>query len=286
MTTVVRVRPLDLIHRTHSIAFPNNFKTLMIQKSIHLALLAAGLAASTGAMAQAKTDGLWRGVGGAAFSATSGNTTGSSLLLNADLSRATAADKITLGGMVNYARNTTAGTSQTTSNKWGAFGQYDYNLTSNVLAFGKLGLEGDKLIDLSLRTFLAGGLGYKIINAESTTFTVFGGLGYVTDKYQTAQTVGDRTSTSFSRASLYVGEESSHQLSSTVAFKQRLDVYPGLSGDKAVLAKFNAGLSVAMSTTLNLNVGLMDNYNSKPPVGLKKNDLGVFTGVNVKFGAL
>ncbi len=250
------------------------------------AALAAACVLSANAMAQAKTDGLWRGLGGAALSATSGNTSGSSFLLNAEASRATTADKISLGGMANYARNKTDGITKTTSNKWAGFGQYDFNLTTDLFAFGKLGLEGDALIDLSLRTSLAGGLGYKIINTELNTFTVFGGLGYVTDRYSVAQTVGDKTGTTFSRVSLYVAEESTHQLTPTVAVKQRLDVYPGFSGDKAILAKFAAGLSVAMSSTLNLSVGLTDSYNSKPPAGFKKNDLGLFTGVNVKFGAL
>jgi hypothetical protein len=57
---------------------------------------------SAGAFAQVKTDGLWRGMAGAALLATSGNTSGTSLLLNADFSRATESDKISLGGMVNY----------------------------------------------------------------------------------------------------------------------------------------------------------------------------------------
>jgi len=77
-----------------------------------------------------------------------------------------------------------------------------------------------------------------------------------------------------------------HRLSPTVSLKQRLDLYPGVSGDKAVLATFNAGLSVAMSTTLSLTVGLTDSYNSKPPLGTKSSDLGLFTGINVKFGAM
>jgi putative salt-induced outer membrane protein len=89
----------------------------------------------------------------------------------------------------------------------------------------------------------------------------------------------------FSRASLYLGEESSHQLSDTVSFKQRLELYPGLSGDKAKIMKFTAGLGVAMSGTMSLTVGLTDSYNSKPPAGSKKNDVAVFTGLNVKFGA-
>jgi putative salt-induced outer membrane protein len=240
---------------------------------------------STAALAQAKADGQWRGNGGAALSLTSGNTSSSSLLLNADAEKATAADKISLGAAINYATNKSGGKNQTTSNRWASFGQYDFNLSPQLFAFGRLGLEGDKLSDLSLRTALAGGLGYKVINTEALTFDLFGGVGYTTDSYGSRRTIGSKSGTSFSRASLYFGEASSHKLSSTVSFKQRLELYPGVSGDKAMLAKFNAGLGVAMSSTLNLTVGLTDSYNSKPPAGFKKNDIGLFTGVNVKFGA-
>ena len=258
----------------------------MISNSFRLACLALGCVAVSGAMAQAKTDGLWRGSGGAALSMTSGNSTTSSLLLTVDAARATASDKISLGGMINYAKNKTGGVEQTTSDKWAGFGQYDYNLTPRMFVFGRLGLEADRLVDLSLRTSLAGGLGYKIINTEQTTFDVFGGIGYTTDRYSVDQTIADKTGRTFSRASVYLGEASSHQLSPTVSLKQRLDLYPGVSGDKAVLAKFNAGLSVAMSSTLSLTVGLTDAYNSKPPAGTKSNDVGLFTGINVKFGAV
>jgi putative salt-induced outer membrane protein len=237
--------------------------------------------------AENKPDGLWRGMGTAAFALTSGNTSSSSLLLNAETSRATEIDKISLGAIANYARSKNKdGVRETTSNKWGLFGQYDYNLTPELFAFGRLGFDSDKLIELNLRTSVAGGLGYKLVNTKEDTFTVFGGFGYTTDKYRVDQTVAGKTDTNFSRTSLYLGEESSHVLSPTVSLKQRLDLFPGLSGDKAFLAKFNAGLSVAMSSTLSLSVGLTDSYNSKPPVGVKKNDVGLFTGVNVKFGAL
>ena len=151
--------------------------------------------------------------------------------------------------------------------------------------FGKLGLEGDALVDLNLRSTVAGGLGLKIIDTKELAFSVFGGAAYSTDRYDTAQTIGSKTDTQFSRASLYLGEESSHQLSSSVSFKQRLELYPGLSGDKAKIMKFTAGLGVAMSGTMSLTVGLTDSYNSRPPAGSKKNDVAVFTGINVKFGA-
>ena len=258
----------------------------MTKLSLQFALAVLGGVTVTTSFADVKTDGLWRGTGGAALSATSGNTQATSLQLNADGSRATADDKISLGGVINYAKNKTGGVDQTTSNKWAAFGQYDYNLSPQLYAFGKLGFESDKQIDLSLRTAVAGGLGYKVINTDPLTFDVFGGLGYTTDKYSTERTISSETGTTFSRASVYLGEASTHKLTSTVSFKQRLDLYPGVSGDKAVLAKFNAGLAVAMTDTLNLTVGVTDTYNSKPADGTKKNDFGLFTGVNVKFGAL
>ncbi|MFZ2649082.1 MAG: DUF481 domain-containing protein [Burkholderiaceae bacterium] len=241
---------------------------------------------ATPVLAQIKTDGQWRGSGGASLAVSSGNTRSNALLLSAEASRASTADKISLSGTANYAKSTNAGVDQTTANKWGGALQYDYNLTTRIYTFGKLGLEGDRIVDLSLRSSLAGGLGYHLIDTPQTTLDVFGGAAYTTDKYRVVKTIGDATDTRFARASLLFGEESTHELTSTVSAKQRLDVFPGLSGDKAVLMKFNAGLSVAMSSTLNLTVGLVDNYNSKPPAGQKKNDVGLFTGVNMKFGAL
>ena len=249
-----------------------------------LVLLASLLATAGSAHAQIKTDGLWRGSGGLALSVTSGNNRSNSLQFNADAQRATTADRITLGAAANYASNRNSGTRETTSNKWGAFGQYDFNLTPRLFAFGRLGLDGDQLIDLNVRAALAGGLGYKLIDTPQTSFELFGGAGYTTDRYDTPQTIGGKTGTRFSRASLYLGQASSHQLTATTSFKQRLDLYPGLSGDKAMLAKFTASLNVAISSTLGLSVGVVDTYNSKPPSGAKKNDLGVFTGLTVKFG--
>lgn len=136
---------------------------------------------TTGAMAADKTDGEWRGIGGASLSASSGNTTATALLLNLDMSRATAMDKISLGASVNYAKNENNNVSQTTANKWAAAGQYDYNLTAVVYGFGKLGLEADRIVDLKLRSTLAGGLGYHVIKTKEATFDVFGGLAYITD---------------------------------------------------------------------------------------------------------
>ena len=248
-------------------------------------LAAAGLLAIPHAYAQDKTDGLWRGTGGAALSATSGNSDTTALNLTTDMVNASSSDKLGLGGAYSYSKSKTAGVSNTTADKWNAYGQYDFNLSPQAFAFGKLGLEGDKLVKLDLRASVAAGLGYKLIATKETSFSLFGGLAYSADQYGATQTIGNSTGKHFQRSSVYLGEESAHQLSATTTFKQRLDFYPGLSGDKAKIAKFSAGLGVAMNSTLNLTVALTDNYNSAPPAGNKKNDMGLFAGVNVKLGA-
>ncbi len=255
------------------------FSTLTAIASAAALSLCAGAA-----FAQAKTDGQWRGLAGASISTTSGNSSTNNILLNVDMARLTAADKISTGGYINRGSSKAAGVTTTTNNKWGLNGQYDYNLTPRTYVFGKLGLEGDKVIDLSLRRTLAGGMGYKVINTATTTFDVFGGLASIHSKYNSNQLIGGVTGTGFSTTSLLLGEESSHKLSDAIFFKQRVELYPRLSGDGGTLAKATANLGVALSAGMSLNVGLVDNYNASPGAGLKKNDLALFTGVSMNLG--
>jgi putative salt-induced outer membrane protein len=236
------------------------------------------------ALAQAKTDGQWRGLAGASVSTTSGNSSSTNVLLNVDMARLTAADKISTGGYINRGSSKAAGVTTTTNSKWGLNGQYDYNLSPRMYVFGKAALEGDKVIDLSLRRTLGAGLGYKVINEANTTFDLFGGLANTHSKYRSNQLIGGTTGTGFSTTSLLLGEESTHKLSDAIFFKQRVELYPRISGAEGNFAKATASLGVALSAGMSLNVGLVDNYNSAPGAGAKKNDLALFTGLSVALG--
>jgi putative salt-induced outer membrane protein len=247
-----------------------------------LLLLVQGAIAADAA--PAPKDGRWHGVVGAAFSTTSGNTQSTSVLLNADATRATADDKMSAGGYVNYAHSTKDGVRTTTADKASAFGQYDHDFAPPWFGFGRLAFDKDALIDLSLRSALSGGVGYRVIDDETNTFTLQGGLGYTIERYGSPQTIAGETDTQFSHASLFLAEESAHKLTETVSLKQRLEADPALGGGSGVLVKFNANLAVAMNSTMSLNVGVIDTYNSEPPVGAVSNDVTLFTGINVKFG--
>jgi putative salt-induced outer membrane protein len=231
-----------------------------------------------------KTDGRWRGDATVAFSASSGTSRNTALLVKADLARLTEVDKITLAGSADYARSTTDDTSETTSDKFGLAGQYDRNLGPRLFAFGRLTLDRDGVTDLDLRSTVAGGMGWKLKDTQALQFSVFGGVGYTQDRYGSPQTVGGETGTRFSRANLLLGEESVHALSPTVSFKQRLELLPGLSGDRSNLLKLTADLGVALNSTMRLSVGLVDTYDSRPPLGQKSNQLSVFTGLSFRLG--
>ena len=44
------------------------------------------------------------------------------------------------------------------------------------------------------------------------------------DQYNSTKTIGSKTAKNLSRASVYLGEESSHTLSASTSFKRRLEL--------------------------------------------------------------
>ena len=235
-------------------------------------LLIAVLAASSGAaFAQAtQQDSAWRGNLAYSLALAKGNTQSTNSVLAADTSRATEADKITL-----YASNLSArANSIKTGNATTFGGRYDRNLSPSLFVFGAADFEKDSIKQLKLRTTLGSGVGLHVVNNANTTFDVYGGLAWMNSKYNTGLE-------SKSGVGLILGEESTHKLSADTSFKQKLVLYPTSGNTRAV---FEAGFQTALAANMNLQVSLINKYNSKVPAGIKKSDMLFFTGVNMAFG--
>jgi putative salt-induced outer membrane protein len=245
--------------------------------------IAAVAAALTGSQAMAqvivKEDGQWRSVLSLGLSSASGNSSSSNLSLLGDGVRATKQDKWSIYGSALYGR--ASGT--TTANILRLGTRYDWNLSEKLFAFGGLDLEKDGVAKLSLRTGLSGGLGYHVIKDANTTFDVFGGIGYTSDSYGVARFIDNSNRTSYSYMNLVLGEESTHKLSETVSAKQRFVFYPNMKNRGEYLARFDAGLSAAISKSSNVTVGLAVRQNSDPGVGVKKTDSFFTVGLGMKF---
>lgn len=256
-------------------------------KKLPLLALSALLAGGHAIADEVKADGQWRGVGGAAASFSSGNARNSSVNLTLDAARITAENKWSIYGQALFAQSKDKDDStNTTANLWRAGTRYDYNLSESIFAFGGLDLERDQLKHLNLRAGVNGGLGYHLIKTPETTWDIFGGVGYKVDRYSSPGLVvdGDLRRT-YTTPELILGEESSHKLTDTTSFKQRLVVYPNLRDSGEYRAIFDAGLSVAINKTMNLTVGFQDRYDSLAQSPAKQNDTLFLAGVNVKFGA-
>lgn len=248
-------------------------------RNASFAALCLAAAAAAQAQATVKNDGQFRAAIGLGASLASGNTKATNLSLNADAVRATDQNKLSLYGNMQYARSS----NQTTADQLRLGGRYDHNLSADLFAFGGLDFERNKFANLNLRSQLSGGLGWHVIKSPATTFDVFGGLGYVSDKYKTAMLIDGSSRDTYGYTSLLLGEESTHKLSDTTGFKQRLTLVPNLKNRGEFRANWDAGLAVAMSKSLNLNVGLGLAHNSEPGPGRKTTDTLLTTGVSVKF---
>ena len=250
-------------------------------------LAITSLLASGSAFADAPpADGQWRGAGGAGMSMSTGNARNSSLNLVVDAARVTAADKLSVYGQALFAQSKKDNDTSTTANMWRAGTRYDHNLNERVFGFGGLDLEHDQLKHLSLRGVLSGGLGYHLIKNADTTWDVFGGVAYKMDRYMAPGVIIDGDSRrSYTSPELILGEESTHRLTDTTSFRQRLVLFPNLRDTGEYRAIFDAGLAVAINKTMNLTLSFQDRYDSLATSPAKQNDTLFIAGVNVKFGA-
>jgi putative salt-induced outer membrane protein YdiY len=238
--------------------------------------LASGLAQ---AQATVKPDGQFRAALGLGASATSGNSSSRNLSLTGDGVRATQDDKLSIYGNAQYARSG----GETTAEQVRLGTRYDRNLSSALFAFGGLDFERNKFANLKLRSQLSGGLGWHVLKTPATTWDVFGGLGYTSDKFFDPTFIDGATRTKYNYLGLLLGEESTHTLTETTTAKQRLTIVPNLKNTGEFRANWDAGLAVAMSKAMSLTVGLSVTHNSEPGPGRKSTDTLLTTGLSVKF---
>ncbi len=242
-----------------------------------LALLCTSVHAQ--GQATVEKDGTWRAALGLGASHASGNTRASSFTTNLDAVRATSLDKWSLYGSSLYGKSN--GVVNAQQLRLGT--RYDRDINETLFGFGTADLEKDRIALLDLRTNLGLGLGLHLVKTPEHTWDVFGGAGYTTDKYDEPRVVEGSERIRYNYANLLLGQESTHKLSDTTNAKQRLVIYPNLDNRGEYRAQWDASLGVAMTKTINLNVGLGLRRDSDPGLGIKKTDTLLTTGISVKF---
>ncbi len=219
----------------------------------------------------------WNGGVTTAFALTRGNSQTKNLALAFTGVRETLHDKLGLYANSVYATNDAPGAvPATTANAIQAGARYDHDLSKRVFGFVTADFQTDALQGLNLRSAPGAGLGVHLIKTVDTTFDLLAGLNYTRESYTTF-------TRNFAAASF--GEELTHNLRGNTVITQKLDFFPDLSDVGEYRGNFTLGTVTKISKWLGWQNAFGDIYVTNPPLGKKKNDVLLTTGLNFSFGS-
>jgi putative salt-induced outer membrane protein len=234
---------------------------------------------------------LWQGwIGGATagFALTGGNSETKSLSLAFTGDRKTSHDEIKMYENTVYATNDApAATPHLTANTNQGGARYDRNFTPRLFGYGSADFQTDALQELSLRSIVGGGLGVHLINTSQTTLDVLGGLNFTHESYgmvPATATLPAQAPITRSFAALTLGEELTQKLGRSTVLTEKGYYFPDLTQSGGQYrATFNFGTVTKLSKWFSWQNAFGDIYVTNPPLGTKKNDLLLTTGLNVAF---
>ncbi len=235
---------------------------------------------------------LWQGwLGGATvgFGLTGGNSDTRSLSVAFTGDRKTSHDEIKMYENTVYAtnNNAAAGTPHVTANTDQGGARYDRNFTTRLFAYGSADFQTDALQELNLRSIFGGGLGVHAINTSQTTLDFLGGLNFTRESYgfvSATATVPAQAPTIRSFAALTIGEELTQKLGASTVLTEKAYYFPDLTQSGGQYrTTFNFGTVTKLSKWFSWQNAFGDIYVTNPPLGTKKNDVLLTTGLNIAF---
>jgi putative salt-induced outer membrane protein YdiY len=225
----------------------------------------------------------WEGGANVGFALTAGNSQTKNLSLAFTGDRKALNDHIGLFANSVYATNNTPGvTAGVTANSIQSGARYDRNINPRFFGYVSGEFDTDELQGLNLRSLFGAGFGLHAIKSDRTVLDFLGGLNYTRENY-TAVAPNPAFTRNF--AAFTLGEELAQKLGKSTALTQKLYFYPGLndgaSGEYRVA--FNLGTVTRINKHLGWQNAFGDIYVSNPPLGKKRNDLTLTTGLNFSF---
>jgi putative salt-induced outer membrane protein len=239
----------------------------------------------------------WSGGANVGFSIARGNTETDNLALALNAARTTKKDKITVYATSVDTKNDLAvpPASKTVANLNTGGLRYDRNVNPKLFAFVATDFMSNALQYLDLRSVYTGGFGWHAIKSDPTTLNILGGINYTHETYSngaevpptppatqpTGIFVSYGVTNRFAAASL--SEELSQKLGKSTVITQNLGFYPNLQQTGQYRATFNLGTVTKINKWLGWQNQFGNIYVSNPPIGSKRDDVLLTTGLNISF---
>jgi len=240
-----------------------------------LSVLVASVLSASLAIAQAPQapTPVYTGNLGGGFALTGGNTDTTNFNLTAGITRDPKTKHVTKG-TASYLRgeqNSLLNLDRTAANV-----RHEYTISGRTFAFGQLDYLRDRFKQITFLWVPAGGIGYKLVNTDSTKFIVDGGVGGIFEKNP-----GTTTSKS---GSIIAGQRFEHKLSPASTISESLSSVWKTKDFADSLTNFSIGVTTTLVRNIQLKVEFIDSYKNKPAnPALKKNDTAFVTAFIVKF---
>jgi putative salt-induced outer membrane protein len=232
----------------------------------------------------------WAGGANIGFSLTRGNSETENLSLAFTATRTTLHDKFGVYANSVYATSPQS-TPSTTANTQAGGLRYDRNLNPKLFAFVGGDFSSNALQFLDLRGVYGGGFGFHAVKSDKTTLDFLGGLNYTHETYSNGPPVVPATDpvtfVSYGVTNKFValtlGQELMHKIGKGTGLTESLYFYPDLQDTSDYRATFNLGTVTKISKWLGWQNAFGDIYVSNPPIGAKKNDIVLTTGLSFSF---
>ena len=233
----------------------------------------------------------WNGGANVGFSVARGNSQTENLAVAFNAVHPTLNDKITLYASSIYTKNDLPAPGSVGANLVQGGLRYDRNVNPRLFVFAGADFMANALQFLDLRASYSGGFGYHAIKSDATTLNFLGGLNFTHETYSNGPVnlpiTDPPTYASYGHtnkfAALTLGEELNHKLGKSTVVAQNFYFYPDLQDTGQYRGIFNLGTVTKISKWLGWQNQFGDVYVSNPPVGAKKNDLVITTGLNFSF---
>lgn len=209
-------------------------------------------------MQDAEAQPEWTGSVALSAISTSGNTEQESFNFDAGAELRRDVDRFTWKGYLNYATDSSSGSSVLTQRKMGTSLKYDYFIDEEetTYLFANTGAEYDALADLDLRGQVGGGIGYQFWEKPESKLSGEIGVNYFVEDYEGG--------TSDEYAALRLAATSFEQLNEDLSWATSAELYPSLEDSDDVNGKLDTKLSLSLTETMFSSLQYVMDYDNTP----------------------
>ncbi|MGA8036984.1 MAG: DUF481 domain-containing protein [Candidatus Acidiferrales bacterium] len=217
----------------------------------------------------------WRQLTGSIDAGTSFTSGNSQVAVNTDMNATYATPKWTATADLGTSFGNQSGGTKTNRNDASLSGQYF--MGRNVYIGGLLDFLHSSQQDLDLRTTVGGGYGRYLKRTGTSQFRWLGGLVYTREAYTSVTSAGG------SNAEGLVGLSYDSYRFKVGEIHLQAMCFPGLSDFGRVRATTNNSLVIRLTNNFHLTFSFWDNYDSRPPIAAKNNELGLSSAIGWAF---